>query len=146
MFNRFFKNEKGFSMIEMLVVLVIIAVLVGGGIRFYQGYVENARVAKAKAQISTMQAALDAYYAEKGAYPSTNSELLNAGLKAGATEGVLETVDPWGGENKYKYSLDDKGKYEIRTGYGKVQGQVDTYVIGEGANGEATSPEVKTTS
>ena len=57
MFKRYLNNEKGFSMIEMMVVLIIIAVLMAGGIKFYLGYIENSRVTKAKAQISTMQTA-----------------------------------------------------------------------------------------
>ena len=65
MFKRYLNNEKGFSMIEMMVVLIIIAVIIAGGIKFYLGYIEKSRVTKAKAQIITMQAALDAYYAEE---------------------------------------------------------------------------------
>ena len=82
MFKRYLNNEKGFSMIEMMVVLIIIAVLMAGGIKFYLGYIENSRVTKAKAQISTMQAALDAYFAEQTKYPADNAGLLNAGIAA----------------------------------------------------------------
>ncbi|MDD2554423.1 MAG: prepilin-type N-terminal cleavage/methylation domain-containing protein, partial [Desulfotomaculaceae bacterium] len=82
MIRRLLRNEKGFTMVEMMVVMIIIAVLVAGGIKFYQVYIENAKVTKAKAQISTMQAALDTYYAENGAYPFGDtlvSQMLNAG-------------------------------------------------------------------
>ena len=41
MFKRYLNNEKGFSMIEMMVVLIIIAVLLAGGIKFYLGYIET---------------------------------------------------------------------------------------------------------
>src|SRR5665647_2330712 len=84
--SRLLRNEKGFTMVEMMVVLIIIAVLIAGGIKFYLGYIENAKVTKAKAQISTMQAALDTYYAENGLYPTDTTagglkaKMLNAGL------------------------------------------------------------------
>jgi general secretion pathway protein G len=99
MFKRYLNNEKGFSMIEMMVVLIIIAVLMAGGIKFYLGYIENSRVTKAKAQISTMQAALDAYYAEQSKYPADKAGLLNAGIAATdeSTDGsTIEAKDPWG--------------------------------------------------
>ena len=63
------RNRKGFTMIEMMVVLVIIAVLIGAGIKFYTGYIGKSKIDKAKADISTMQAVVDSFYAENGYYP-----------------------------------------------------------------------------
>lgn len=144
MFKRYLNNEKGFSMIEMMVVLIIIAILMAGGIKFYLGYIENSRVTKAKAQISTMQAALDAYYAEKGQYPADDDGLLNAGITATDTDGItIEAEDPWG--NKYKYNVSGD-KYVVYTGKNDVQGQSNTYVAGRGTSGESDPPEVITTS
>ena len=143
MFKRYLNNEKGFSMIEMMVVLIIIAVLIAGGIKFYLGYIENSRVTKAKAQISTMQAALDAYYAEKGQYPADKDGLLNAGIAAESTDGsTFEAKDPWAENYKYDVSGD---KYVVYTGKNDVQGQSGTYVAGRGTSGESAPPEVITT-
>jgi len=156
MFKRYLNNEKGFSMIEMMVVLVIIAVLIAGGTKFYLGYIENSRVTKAKAQISTMQAALDAYYAENAEYPNgadaatLESALLNAGIKVVETPGEggakadLEQKDPWGKQYKYDVSGDNT-KYVVYTGKNDVQGKDDTYVAGRGTSGESDPPEVITT-
>lgn len=140
MFKRYLNNEKGFSMIEMMVVLIIIAVLMAGGIKFYLGYIENSRVTKAKAQISTMQAALDAYFAEQTKYPEDNAGLLNAGIAA-TDESTFEAKDPWGKNYKYNVSGD---KYVVYTGNDKVQGKDDTYVAGRGTSGESAPPEVIT--
>ena len=151
MFKRYLNNEKGFSMIEMMVVLIIIAVLIAGGIKFYLGYIENSRVTKAKAQISTMQAALDAYYAEKGQYPADDDGLLNAGITATdestdeSTDGItIKAEDPWAENYKYDVS-DDNTKYVVYTGKNDVQGQSDTYVAGSGTSGKSSVPEVITT-
>ncbi len=141
MFKRYLNNEKGFSMIEMMVVLIIIAVLMAGGIKFYLGYIENSRVTKAKAQIMTMQAALDAYYAEKGQYPADDDGLLNAGIAA-TDESTIKATDPWGEPYKYDVSGD---KYVVYTGNDKVQGKEHTYVVGRGTSGESDPPEVITT-
>jgi general secretion pathway protein G len=145
MFKRYLNNEKGFSMIEMMVVLIIIAVLMAGGIKFYLGYIENSRVTKAKAQISTMQAALDAYYAEQSEYPENQDDLLNAGIAATdeSTDGItIKAEDPWGKQYKYKVS-GDQSKYVVYTGNDKVQGQSNTYVVGRGTSGESDPPEVE---
>ncbi|MBE3584723.1 MAG: type II secretion system protein GspG [Thermoanaerobacter sp.] len=144
--KRCLRNEKGFTMIEMMVVLVIIAVLIAGGIKFYSGYMENARVTKAKAQISTMQAALDSYYAEKSEYPDTVDELLNAGIRVatGSTSNPfkLEATDPWGENYEYKVSGTGNNQYSVYTGHNKVQGKDGYRVIGKGQDGESSPPEV----
>jgi general secretion pathway protein G len=155
MFKKYLNNEKGFSMIEMMVVLIIIAVLIAGGIRFYLGYIENSRVTKAKAQISTMQAALDAYYAENADYPKGDdaadaagltSALINAGIKviaAGADSGIktsLEQKDPWAVE--YVYEVNDSKQCIIYTGYGNVQ-DTNAYVAGRCDNGKSEMPEIE---
>jgi len=149
MFKRYLNNEKGFSMIEMMVVLSIIAVLMAGGIKFYLGYIENSRVTKAKAQISTMQASLDAYFAEQTKYPKNQDDLLNAGIAATdestgeSTDGItIEAEDPWGKQYKYKVS-GDQSKYVVYTGKNDVQGQSNTYVAGRGTSGESDPPEVE---
>lgn len=142
MIKKYLNNEKGFSMIEMMVVLIIIAVLIGGGIRFYLGYIENARVTKAKAQISVMQAALDAYYAEQREYPEDSAGLLNAGIAADSAD-TLDALDPWG--EYYKYGVnDDNDKYVVYTGKSDVQSKTTTYVAGKGLNGNSDPPEVTT--
>ena len=158
MFKRYLNNEKGFSMIEMMVVLIIIAVLIAGGIRFYLGYIENSKVTKAKAQISTMQAALDAYYAENAEYPNgadaatLESALINAGIKVekadeGGAKSTLEQTDPWGQNYVYEYDAANKD-CKIYTGYGDVQNP-DTsgtaYVVGRSNEGSSSAPIIEIT-
>lgn len=131
------KNEKGFTMIEMMVVLIIIAVLIGGGIKFYSDYIENARVTKAKAQINVMQAALDAYYAENGEYPETDDDLLTAGISA-VDDTTLSAKDPWGQNYKYAVDNDVSGDKScvVYTGYNNVQDQTGRIVAAESKNGK----------
>ena len=149
MIRRLLRNEKGFTMVEMMVVMVIIAVLVAGGIKFYQGYIEKAKITKAKAQISTMQAALDIYYAENGAYPcgeGLKADMLNAGLVVTGIDeeneeyAVLEMSDPWGKSYLYKST---ENSFYIRTGWEKKQDQGSATVLyGEGSNGTSKEPVV----
>src|SRR5450830_1696913 len=148
--SRLLRNEKGFTMVEMMVVLIIIAVLIAGGIKFYLGYIENAKVTKAKAQISTMQAALDTYYAENGLYPSDTilpaltTKMLNAGLIVTGTptdgivgqEGTLNVAAPWGATSFYIYKSTDGKSFYVRSGRETVQNQpTGTAVFGNGTGG-----------
>lgn len=157
MLRRLIRNEKGFTMVEMMVVMIIIAVLIAGGVKFYLGYIENSKVTKAKAQISTMQAALDTYYAENGAYPvdttpgALKSKMLNAGLIVTATpdggtdghDGTLNAADPWGASSFYRYHSTDGNKFYIRAGIDTVQGQpAITTVFGNGSGGTSNMPMV----
>lgn len=139
-------------MIEMMVVLIIIALLVGVGIRFYLGYIENARVTKAKAQLAAMQAAMDSWYAEKGEYPTPpedgenikDTELEKAGIRATKeTENERYVVDPWG--KNYQFTREDvapgtNNKYTIKTGYADVQG-TGKALQGTGTDGKSEPPD-----
>jgi len=140
---KFLRNEKGFTMIEMMVVLIIIGVLIAGGVRFYLGYIEGARITKAKGNINIMQAAMDSYYAQNYDYPVTTSELLDAGIIAsGENPFTLDTRDPWG--NNYKIDV-IATSYSAYTGTSTVEGQSGTYVCGTGMYG-TSAPPITTTS
>lgn len=159
MIKRLLRSEKGFTMVEMMVVLIIIAVLIAGGVKFYLGYIENSKVTKAKAQISTMQAALDTYFAENGSYPTDSTidglkaKMLNAGLIVTATpadgtagqDGTLSVTDPWGAASNYLYHSTAGADYYVRSGKDRVQNQDDTAVFGNGNGGSSDAPVVQTT-
>lgn len=153
MFKKLLRNDKGFTMVEMMVVLVIIAALIAGGIKFYLGYIENAKITKAKGQIAIMQAALDSYYAEKAAYPDTTNELkyagimpndqttptTNADISLDDTE-LSGTLDPWGVFYVYKTDTDGT-EYCVSTGYASVKG--NNRVVGKGTAGTSDTAEIE---
>ncbi|MCS5694822.1 type IV pilin protein [Desulfofundulus thermocisternus] len=127
--KRCLRNEKGFTMIEMMVVLIIIAVLIGAGVKFYIGYVDKAKITKAKGDITTMQAALDSYYAENNAYPA-GGDLSKAGLSTD----IISTD----GAKVYKYQVsNDNSSYVVSTSK-TVDGT--NYVYGKGENGKSEAP------
>jgi len=70
-----FKRERGFTLIEILTVIVIIGILAAVLAPRFVGRTDEARVAAAKADISAIEVALDAYEADNGNYVTTEQGL-----------------------------------------------------------------------
>jgi general secretion pathway protein G len=71
--------ESGFTMIELLVVMVLIVILATIGMTQYRSSVIHAREATLKEDLFRMRDAIDQYYADKGQYPSTIDSLVSDG-------------------------------------------------------------------
>jgi len=69
------KKIKGFTLLELLVVMVIIGLLVGYVAPKYFSQLGKSEVKVAKAQIDSLGKALDMYRLDTGHYPSTDSGL-----------------------------------------------------------------------
>lgn len=82
-------SERGWTLIEMMVVVTLITVLVGIGAAQYRNAVVRAQEAVLKEDLFRMRDAIDQYYADKQQYPE--------GLEALVTEGYLRAVpdDPF---------------------------------------------------
>ena len=80
--NRTMKNKKGFTLMEMLIVVAIIAVLVAIAIPVYQGQVHKAKVAADWANLRAYYAELQLDYLTRGAY-NRNVPLTHADTSAG---------------------------------------------------------------
>jgi len=107
--------RAGFSLVEIMVVLVIIGLLAGlVGINV-RGYLIKAKRNAAKAEIATICDALEAFYTEFDRYP-TNEEglVILAESSERLPEALLdrEPVDPWG--RLYVYNQPGReGPYEV---------------------------------
>ena len=106
-------NDRGFTLIELMVVIVILGILAGLIIPRIMGRPEEARRMKARIQIESIETALKLYKLDNGVYPSTEQgleALIEAPTvgqlpKAWREKGYLEKgkipKDPWG--NDYVY-------------------------------------------
>jgi general secretion pathway protein G len=128
------RSARGFTLLELLVVLVILGLLVGYVAPRFFGQVGKSEVKVAKAQIRALEDALDQYRLDLGHYPTTEQ-----GLAALNTQPTGEARwqgpylkkalpnDPWG--NPYQYRVPGE------------HGDVDLYSLGKdgqpGGSGEA---------
>lgn len=106
-------KNRGFTLIEIMVVVVIIGILIGLVAPNVLGRVDKARVTAAKTDIATLDQALEMYRLDNHAYPSTDQGLEALIVKPGGEpearnwnlEGYLKKKqlpnDPWG--HAYQY-------------------------------------------
>lgn len=114
------RQAAGFTLLELLVVIVIIGLLAAYVGPKYFAQLGKSEVTIAKAQIEAFEKSLDTYRLDVGRYPSTD-EGLAALLTAPATAGAKWNgpylkkgvpPDPWGHPYQYK-SPGTKGEFEI---------------------------------
>ncbi|MBI3954531.1 type II secretion system protein GspG [Candidatus Collierbacteria bacterium] len=86
--------EKGFSFVELLVVITIIAVMMGIGAVSYQTTGRNSRDTRRKSDIEVIKSALEIYRAEVGQYPTLNTDINNKITSTSITDGVNTYLDP----------------------------------------------------
>ena len=93
---------RGFSMIEMMVVVTLMAILAGVGTVLFMGRLEEGKKATARTQALEIAKALDLYKLQTGAYPTTSEGLQ---VLANPTHGqpIMEKLplDPWKREFNY---------------------------------------------
>ena len=73
------RSERGFTLIELMVVAGILVVLAGIGLVQYKNGKTRANEAVLKTDLFNMRDAIDQYYADKGQYPGTLDEMVSAG-------------------------------------------------------------------
>jgi general secretion pathway protein G len=114
---------SGFTLLEMVIVLGIIALLLGGAIAVVGPKILNsAKYTRVKGDFSALRAAVMSYRNIGGYYPTTQQGLKALINKPTSTpipqmwESSFPTIplDPWGNEYGYKYpGTKDKSEFEI---------------------------------
>ncbi len=99
-------NQDGFTLIELMVVILIIGLLATIVVQNLRSATDKAKRVKAQADISQIKSALDRYYLDAGSYPTSDQGL--PALTAAPTSGN----DPkdWGGPYIERMPLDPWGR------------------------------------
>lgn len=115
-------RQRGFTLIEIMVVMVILGLLVAVVAPNIMGRSDQAKVTIARTQISNIANALDLYRLDNGHYPSTQQGLEALSQRPTGTpeprnwnpDGYLKNVpeDPWGSQYQY-VSPGSNGPYDL---------------------------------
>jgi len=89
------RNQKGFTLVELMVVVLIIAILVAIAIPLYTKSQENAQRSACKANLRTLMGSIAQYMSENGKYPTDLNALKN--------EGYIKSVPECPGGGTYNY-------------------------------------------
>jgi general secretion pathway protein G len=126
---RRFKNEKGFTLVELLIIVVVVAVLMGLSIQTFALLKDRARETIAEAEMSNITKALQIYVTLLSIYPA-EGDFPEALVVAGIMENVPE-LDTWA--NPYQYSSIAGISYTLESfGIDQVDGGGDDIVYMNG--------------
>ena len=116
------RHTRGFTLIEIMVVVIIIGLLAAVIVPQFLGKVDDARQAKAKQDIQAIETALTMFRLDNYVYPSNDMGLKALAQKPDATTvknwrpgGYLQHVnkDPWGNEYQYHVPGTHGGEYDL---------------------------------
>jgi general secretion pathway protein G len=88
--------SAAFTLIELLVVFAILALLVSLAVPRYFTHIERAKEATLKQDLSVMRDAIDKFYGDKGRYPDTLEELVEAKyIRSIPVDPITESATTW---------------------------------------------------
>ena len=125
------KNESGFTLFELLVVMSIIAILMLIAIPRFTGAIRSARESVLKEDLSVMRAAIDSYTMDKQKGPGSLEDLVNDGyLRAVPIDPMTQSNSTWSTEQgDALHSLDqtDPGVDDVHSGSQEVGNDGQAY-------------------
>lgn len=114
------KNSRGFTLIEVLIVLTLIVVLASMSMVSYRNSVQRSREAVLKEDLFRMRDAIDQYYADKNKYPTTLQDLVSEGyLREIPKDPITASADTWqtvAAEPDLNNPAAEPGVYDVKSG------------------------------
>ncbi len=90
------RREQGFTLLELIVVMMIIVILTAIAVPRFAAMVQNAREAALKQDLQVMRQAISAYTMDKGKAPQSLDELVQSGyLHSIPVDPMTHSADTW---------------------------------------------------
>jgi general secretion pathway protein G len=114
------RRQRGFTIIELMVVMSLIVVLATIGLAQYRTSVVRAKEAVLKEDLFRMRDAIDQYYADKNKYPPALEDLVSDGyLRQIPRDPITESASTWQAvpaEPDPNNPISDPGVYDVKSG------------------------------
>jgi general secretion pathway protein G len=136
------RRQRGFTLLEIMVVVVIIGLLAAAVVPMYMRQVDTAQINRAKQDLRSIDSALQLYRLDNFRYPSTEDGLealvRNPGQDAAPNwKPLLKSMplDPWKNPYQYRYP-GQRGEFDVFTlGADRQEG-------GEGVNADLSNADL----
>lgn len=142
------KKQQGFTIVELLIVIVVIGILAALVITTFNGIQQKGRDTERQTDIKALHGQLEAYFAQSGHYPTLDDLNDSAwrgtnmkGLDAGALEdpnGSAQTLAATAGEKVYSYAVTPSGCDNDADGTGDCTGYTLTATLEGTIDGQGT--------
>jgi len=137
-------GTRGFTLIELMVVIIILGILAGLVLPRFMGRTEEAKRTKARLQIENLESALKLYKLDNGSYPTTDQSL-EALVQKPTTGGIPKNWREGGYLEKGQIPLDPWGRPYVYLSPGVKNKDFDLKSLGgdgeEGGEGENANIE-----
>jgi general secretion pathway protein G len=114
------RSERGFTLVELLVVISLISILAAMGLVQYKNSITRTQEATLKTDLFRMRDAIDQYYADKGKYPASLDSLVSDGyLRKLPQDPITKSADSWQtvpAEPDPSSPTTEPGVYDVKSG------------------------------
>ena len=118
--NNIIKTKKGFTLVELVIVIVIVGILSVISVPIYRGYVDKAMMTEGQVLLGAIAKAELAYHIEHGYFAETED----------SNQEKLSAIDIDARGNKYFKSFAMQSGYSYTDSYGENVDYVNIYVYG----------------
>ncbi|MBI4343165.1 MAG: prepilin-type N-terminal cleavage/methylation domain-containing protein [Candidatus Omnitrophica bacterium] len=124
------QRDSAFTLIEMMIVIVVIAILLGVLLPQFRGTQDEAAIQRARSELRTLATALESYYIHNSnAFPAALSSLTTASPR------IVSSIpdDPFRAATDYTYFVSTNSHYYVVLSYGPNRAAEITAISTTGA-------------